>query len=226
MDQPMIVARDLKRSFNDEAVQALRGATFTIKRGECVSIMGPSGSGKSTLLNVLGALDNEFDGELTIDGVDLRHLAKPEAFRARVVGFVFQSFHLLPTLTAIENVQVPMFVMPWSGAERRARAAELLASIGLGDRFDHVPAQLSGGERQRVAIARSLANKPKLLLADEPTGNLDSTNGQKIVEVLRQLHTSTSMTLVIVTHDASVAAMAGRTLHMLDGRILDGATSL
>lgn len=216
----MIVARDLKRSFNDEAVQALRGVTFTVNRGECVSIMGPSGSGKSTLLNLLGALDNEFEGDLLIDGVDLRHLARPEVFRARVVGFVFQSFHLLPTLTAIENVQVPMFVMPWSGAERRARAAGLLESIGLCDRLNHVPSQLSGGERQRVAIARSLANEPRLLLADEPTGNLDSTNGHKIVEVLRKLHESTQMTIVIVTHDANVAAMAGRTLRMLDGRIL------
>ena len=221
----MIVARDLKRSFNGDAVQVLRGVSFTIGRGECVSVMGPSGSGKSTLLNVLGALDNEFEGELAVDGVDLRHLAKPEAFRARTVGFVFQSFHLLPTLTAIENVQVPMFVMPWSGAERRARASELLTSVGLGDRLDHAPSELSGGERQRVAIARSLANKPKLLLADEPTGNLDSANGQKIVEVLRELHTNTHMTLVIVTHDANVAAMGGRTLRMLDGRIVDEAVN-
>ncbi len=217
----MIDARNLHRSFDCDAVQALRGVSFSVARGECVSIMGPSGSGKSTLLNLLGALDTGFTGDLHVDGVDLRHLKCPEEFRSRVVGFVFQSFHLLPTLSSLENVQVPMFEMPWSAAERRRRAVSLLESLGLEDRLHHPPAKLSGGERQRVAIARSLANHPRMLLADEPTGNLDSVSARKILDVLRGLHDSSAMTLVIVTHDPDVAAIAGRTLRMLDGRVVD-----
>jgi putative ABC transport system ATP-binding protein len=137
-----------------------------------------------------------------------------------VIGFVFQSFHLLPTLTAVENVQVPMFEMPWSAAQRRKRAESLLASLGLADRMDHLPSKLSGGERQRVAIARSLANNPSLLLADEPTGNLDSASAAKILEVLHTIHHRDKVTVIIVTHDPNVASHARRTLHMLDGRIV------
>jgi putative ABC transport system ATP-binding protein len=188
MASPLIEARDLRRTYDNGAVQALRGVNFAIARGDFVSIMGPSGSGKSTLLNILGALETEFDGEITIDGVSLHRLAEPEQVRARVIGFVFQSFHLLPTLTALENFQVPMFEMPWSAAERRQRAATLLDSVGLAGRMNHLPSKLSGGERQRVAIARSLANEPSLLLADEPTGNLDSTSAGKILDVLQLIH--------------------------------------
>ena len=220
MDSPLIEARDLQRSYDSGAVQALRGVSFTVAPGEFVSIMGPSGSGKSTLLHILGALDNGFGGSITIDGTDLRKLDEPEQFRARVIGFVFQSFHLLPTLTAVENVQVPMFEMPWSASERRKRAESLLASLGLGDRINHLPSKLSGGERQRVAIARSLANNPRLLLADEPTGNLDSSSAAKILEVLHTIHHRDKVTVIIVTHDPNVASHARRTLHMLDGRIV------
>jgi len=167
-------------------------------------------------------LDPEVEGVITIDGADLRHLPDPERFRARVLGFVFQSFHLLPTLTALENVQIPMFEMPWPAAQRRARAAGLLETLGLGARLNHLPAKLSGGERQRVAIARSLANEPQVLLADEPTGNLDSVSAQKIMEVLHAIHARGDRTIIVVTHDPQVAAEAQRTLHMRDGRIVDG----
>jgi putative ABC transport system ATP-binding protein len=182
--------------------------------------MGPSGSGKSTLLNILGALDRDFEGEITIDSIDLRRLADPASFRARVIGFVFQSFHLLPTLTALENVQLPMFEMPWPKTKRERRAGELLDWLGLGARRHHVPSALSAGERQRTAIARSLANEPQLLLADEPTGNLDSANARGILEVFQKIHRENGMTLIIVTHDPLVAAQAQYTLHMSDGQVI------
>jgi putative ABC transport system ATP-binding protein len=220
MNPLLIKARDLRRVYDNGAVQALRGVNFSVARGEFVSIMGPSGSGKSTLLHILGALDSGFDGDITIDGVHLRKLDDPELFRARVIGFVFQSFHLLPTLTALENVQIPMFEMPWSASERRKRAAALLDSLGLAERMNHLPSKLSGGERQRVAIARSLANEPQLLLADEPTGNLDSVSAAKIIEVLHTIHRRDNMTVMLVTHDPNVACHAQRTLRMLDGRIV------
>ncbi|HVF70389.1 MAG TPA: ABC transporter ATP-binding protein [Chthoniobacterales bacterium] len=220
---PLIEVRDLRRSFDHEAVQALRGVSFKIGQGESVSVRGPSGSGKTTLLNVLGALDCQFEGTVTIDSVELRDLAQPERFRARTIGFVFQSFHLLAALTAIENVQMPMFERDWKPAERRERAAALLKMVGLENRMDHLPAKLSGGERQRVAIARSLANEPKLLLADEPTGNLDSTNAHKILEVLQRIHQERNMTMIVVTHDAEVAAVTNRTLHLRDGQLQGAA---
>ncbi len=223
MASPLIEARDLRRAYDNGAVQALRGVNFTIERGEFVSIMGPSGSGKSTLLNILGVLETEFDGDIAIDGVNLHQLPEPERFRARFIGFVFQSFHLLPTLTAVENVQVPMFEMPWSASERRKRAAALLDSVGLAARMNHLPSRLSGGERQRVAIARSLANEPCLLLADEPTGNLDSISAGKILEVLRVIHQQNNMTIIMVTHELNVAGHAQRILQVLDGRIVNDA---
>ena len=225
MHSPLIEARNLRRSYDQGAVQALQEVSFTVSRGEFVSIMGPSGSGKSTLLHILGALDNEFDGDVTIDSVDLRRLSNPEQFRARIIGYVFQSFHLLPTLTAIENVQVPMFEMPWSAGERRQRAAGLLDSVGLGSRIHHLPSKLSGGERQRVAIARSLANQPSLLLADEPTGNLDSASAGTILELLHTIHDRDNMTIIVITHDRMVAGHAQRTLRMLDGRIVSNVSS-
>src|SRR5262249_41448544 len=159
-----------------------------------------------------GALDEPSDGELSFRGNAFNLLGDIAAFRARTVGFIFQSFHLLPTLSAIENVQVPMFEMPWPASERRKRAKELLEAVGLGDRLDHLPSKLSGGERQRVAIARSLANEPAFLLADEPTGNLDSVSAQRIMALLGKIHAERGMTLVVVTHDASVASHAARVL--------------
>ena len=191
MKSAMIHASDLRRSYDQGNVQALRGVSLSVSRGEFLAIMGPSGCGKSTLLNTLGALDRDFEGEITIDNTDLRRLADPAGFRARVIGFVFQSFHLLPTLTALENVQLPMFEMPWPKKKRERRAGELLDWLGLGARRHHVPSTLSAGERQRTAIARSLANEPQLLLADEPTGNLDSANARGILEVFQKIITET-----------------------------------
>jgi putative ABC transport system ATP-binding protein len=220
MKSAMINASDLRRSYDQGSVQALRGVSLAVNRGEFLAIMGPSGSGKSTLLNILGALDRDFEGELTIDSIDLRRLADPANFRARKIGFVFQSFHLLPTLTALENVQLPMFEMPWPKSMRERRAGVLLDWLGLGARRHHVPSALSAGERQRTAIARSLANEPQLLLADEPTGNLDSANARGILEVLQKIHREQGMTLIIVTHDPIVAAQAQHTVHMSDGQVI------
>jgi len=218
--QVFIEARNLQREFDGGSVKALRGADFTIRQGEFVAIVGPSGSGKSTLLQLLGALDRPTEGEVLFRGQSLNSLADPSQFRARSLGFVFQSFHLLPTLTAVENVQVPMFEVPMSSRERRRRAVELLEAFGLGDRMDHLPVKLSGGERQRVAIARSLANGPELLLADEPTGNLDSENSVRVLDLLKHIHAERHMTLIVVTHDPDVASQAHRTLRMRDGRIV------
>jgi ABC-type lipoprotein export system ATPase subunit len=216
----LIEARGLKREFDEGRIQALRGADFSIRQGEFVAIVGPSGSGKSTLLQLLGALDRPSEGEVLFRGKSLNSLPDPSGFRARSLGFVFQSFHLLPTLTAVENVQVPMFEIPMSSRERRRRAVELLEAFGLGDRVGHLPVKLSGGERQRVAIARSLANGPELLLADEPTGNLDSENSARVLDLLKHIHAERRMTLIVVTHDPDVAGEAHRTLRMRDGRIV------
>ena len=219
-DDTLIEARDLTRQFDAGRVHALRGVTFTIRIHEFVAIIGPSGSGKSTLLQILGALDAPTSGDFAFRGQSVPAIRDLAGFRARTIGFIFQSFHLLPTLTAVENVQIPMFEMPWRAPERRRRAAELLQAVGLGDRLGHLPAQLSGGERQRVAIARSLANEPQLLLADEPTGNLDSVSTQNIMELMGALHQQRGMSLIVVTHDSDVAACAGRTLRRRDGRIV------
>jgi ABC-type lipoprotein export system ATPase subunit len=222
----LVEARDLRRTFDEGRVEALRGISFEINEGEFVAIQGPSGSGKSTLLQLLGALDAPTGGVLHFRGNSFDMLGDMAAFRARTVGFIFQSFHLLPTLSAVENVQIPMFEMPWPAQERRRRAKALLEAVGLGDRLDHLPPKLSGGERQRVAIARSLANEPAMLLADEPTGNLDSVSAERIMDLLEKIHSERGMTLVVVTHDAAVARYAQRVLQMLDGRIVaDGRTA-
>jgi putative ABC transport system ATP-binding protein len=219
-------ADGLTRQFDDGQVHALRGVDFRIAAGEFVAIVGPSGSGKSTLLQLLAALDRPTTGSLKYRGKSLSDLADPAVFRAREIGFVFQAFHLLPTFTAVENVQLPMFETNRSLEERKGRATDLLTSFGLGHRLNHLPAKLSGGERQRVAIARSLANEPSVLLADEPTGNLDSRNAEEILELLCELHTNRGMTLILVTHDAGIAQRASRTIEMRDGRIVyDGAAA-
>jgi ABC-type lipoprotein export system ATPase subunit len=220
MKSALINASGLRRSYDQGNVQALRGLSLSVKPGEFIAIMGPSGSGKSTLLNILGALDKDFEGEITIDGLDLHRLADPAGFRARVIGFVFQSFHLLPTLTALENVQLPMFDVYGSARERERRAIELLDRVGLADRSRHLPSALSAGERQRTAIARSLANEPQLLLADEPTGNLDSASAKVILQLLEGIHRERGMTMILVTHDPLVAAQAQRTLKMSDGEMI------
>ena len=213
-------AKGLKKEFDDGRVQALRGVDFRIEPGEFVAIIGPSGCGKTTLLQMLGALDWPSGGILNYRGVSLPEIADPSAYRAKEIGFIFQAFHLLPTFTALENVQIPMFETDIPAAERESRAKDLLKSVGLEHRLHHFPSKLSGGERQRVAIARSLANGPSVLLADEPTGNLDSENTKNILELIIRLRREKDMTLVLVTHDLNIAGMASRTIQMKDGLIV------
>lgn len=209
----------LKKNYDEGQVQALRGVDFRIEQGDFAAITGPSGCGKSTLLQLLGALDQPSAGQLLFRGTSLGDLRDPSEYRARDIGFIFQSFHLLPTFTAVENVQIPMFETARSARDRRERAVSLLTQMGLGHRLDHFPGKLSGGERQRVAIARSLANGPSVLLADEPTGNLDSENAHQVLDLLGRLHSEQKMTLILITHDPSIAARAGRILRMKDGRV-------
>jgi len=212
-------AQELGKEYDGGQVHALRGVDATIRDGEFIAIVGQSGCGKTTLLRMLGALDRPTAGQLLYRGEPIPELRDPSAYRAREVGFVFQEFHLLPTFTAIENVQLPMLGMGLSADRRRRRAAQLLEAVGLKHRFDHLPAKLSGGERQRVAIARSLANEPPVLLADEPTGNLDSENAEMVMDLLNRIHRERGGVLVLVTHDAAVAAHASRQIEMKDGRI-------
>lgn len=217
----------LKKNYDDGNVQALRGVDLKIDQGEFVAITGPSGCGKSTLLQMLGALDSPNDGALNYRGKSLPGLADLAAYRAKEIGIIFQAFHLLPTFTAVENVQLPMFESDRPASERKDQAISLLKAVGLEHRINHFPTKLSGGERQRVAIARSLANGPSVLLADEPTGNLDSENAHIILDLIIRLHREQNMTLVLVTHDLTIAARASRTIQMMDGRILsdNNATS-
>lgn len=210
----------LKKQFDNGKVVALRGLDLEIRQGEFVAIVGQSGCGKSTLLQMLGSLDKPTSGILNYRGISLPDLADPAAYRAHEIGFVFQAFHLLPTFTVLENVQIPMFEGKLSRTARKQRAAELLESVGLGHRLNHYPSELSGGERQRVAIARGLANQPSVVLADEPTGNLDSESALQIIDLLLELHGKLGVTLVLVTHDLSVAERATRTIRMKDGRVI------
>lgn len=217
---PVYEAVSLTKQFDGGQIAALRGVDFQIQEGEFVAITGPSGCGKSTLLQLLGSLDFPTDGILKFRGQSIAGLKDPAAFRAHDIGFIFQAFHLLPTFTVSENVQIPMFEGNLPRSQRMERATQLLKSVGLEHRLKNFPTTLSGGERQRVAIARSLANGPSVLLADEPTGNLDSENAQVIIELLGQLHRDLGMTLIMVTHDPSIAQQAGRIIRMKDGRVL------
>lgn len=207
------------------SVPALRGIDLTIQPGEFVAIMGPSGSGKSTLMHLLGCLDLPDDGMVQLDGHDVTKLDEDTLaqIRGKKIGFVFQTFNLIPTLTALENVELPLFFQGVSRAERRVRAAELLGKVGLDGRMHHKPSQLSGGERQRVAIARALANNPEIILADEPTGNLDSESGEAILDLLAQLHRE-GKTIILVTHNPEAAAYTQRILHIRDGRLVEEVT--
>ncbi len=210
----------LKKQFDNGKVFALRGLDLEIRQGEFVAIVGQSGCGKSTLLQMLGSLDKPTEGRLEYRGKSIPDMVDHAVYRAHEIGIIFQSFHLLPTFTVLENVQIPMFEGKASRVERKARATELLESVGLGNRLGHYPSELSGGERQRVAIARSLVNKPSVLLADEPTGNLDSVTAVQIIELLQDLHQQLGVTLVLVTHDTSVADRASRTIRMKDGVVI------
>ncbi|HEY0243853.1 MAG TPA: ABC transporter ATP-binding protein [Gemmatimonadaceae bacterium] len=226
MSEPKLVveAEKLTRDydFGAERVHALRGVSFAIEQGDYVAIVGPSGCGKSTLLNLLGAIDKPTSGDVRIRGEAANGMRDREAteFRLRNIGFVFQRFYLMQTLTARENVELPMAEAGMKSADRAARARELLAYVGLGHREKHRPSQLSGGEQQRVAIARALANKPALLLADEPTGELDAKTGAEIIALFGKLNQD-GTTIVVVTHDEELASAARRKIHMRDGVIVD-----
>jgi putative ABC transport system ATP-binding protein len=216
----VVEGRDLVKRYesSEDTLEALKGVDVAVEAGEFIAVMGPSGSGKSTLLNLLGLLDEPTEGTVLIDGEDATRLSDRERTRARkrTVGFVFQNFYLIPTLTARENVEVPRLLD--RDAETQARAADLLERVGLGDRLDHRPGQLSGGQKQRVAIARSLVNEPRILLADEPTGNLDRETGATILGEFERV-TDEGVAVVAVTHDPQVADFADRTVQIVDGRL-------
>jgi len=222
--EPLLVARDLHRDYHmgDEQVHAVRGVSLEIARGDSVAIVGPSGCGKSTLLNMLGGIDRPTSGAVTIDRERIDRMRDRDAtrFRLRHIGFVFQRFYLMPALTALENVELPMAEARTARAARVERARELLAYVGLAGRHDHRPAQLSGGEQQRVAIARALANRPQLLLADEPTGELDARTGAEMIGLLGRVNAD-GTTVVVVTHDEDLARAAKRVVHMRDGVVVD-----
>ncbi|MDA8216502.1 MAG: ABC transporter ATP-binding protein [Dehalococcoidales bacterium] len=220
-EQPIVVeTRDLVKVYGDGSeVHALDGVNMTVRWGEFAAIVGPSGSGKSTLLNMIGALDRPTRGEVIIGGTPLTKVRDLDRFRSQTVGFIFQTHNLIPTLTARENVEVPMYESAGGAGKRRARAASLLELVGLGDRLNALPNQLSGGQRQRVAIARALANNPAIVLADEPTGNLDSKTTAEILELLCDLNRGQGTTLIVVTHNPQVAREARRVVTIRDGLI-------
>ena len=227
---PAIEAVDVTRSysFGDSTVQALRGVSFTVDDGEYTAIVGPSGSGKSTLMHLLGCLDRPTSGVLRVGGRDLRELSDTELaeLRNREIGFVFQSFQLLPRSTAVDNVALPLLYRGVKGAERRELAAQALRAVNLGHRLTHRPTQMSGGEQQRVAIARALVGEPRILLADEPTGNLDSRNGAEVMRILEELNAQRGVAVVLVTHDDEVAGRARRQVRVRDGLVAsDSAAS-
>ena len=219
----MLIAREVTREYKsgDFNLAVLRDVSFEIPQGGFVAIVGPSGSGKTTLLGLLAGLDTPTRGTVVLDGSDLTTLSENDRARLRgeKVGFVFQTFQLIPTLTALENVQVPLELRGSDGAAERAR--ELIERVGLRDRGHHFPTQLSGGEQQRVAIARAFANSPRILFADEPTGNLDNATGHKIFELLQSLNSDGGSTIVLVTHDAALASRASRTIRLLDGAVVE-----
>ena len=214
----MIVLHEVCKTYQvgDEIVRALDHASLTVRDGEFVSIIGPSGSGKSTLMNIIGCLDVADSGEYLLDDIPI------EDYRSRKIGFVFQSFNLIPQLTAAENVELPMIYQRVRRAERRRRVADALERVQLTSRIHHLPSELSGGQQQRVAIARAIAAHPSLILADEPTGNLDSHTGKDIMDIFHELHNSGN-TIVLITHDDSVACQAQRSIHILDGRVREVA---
>jgi putative ABC transport system ATP-binding protein len=220
---PILVATDLCKDYpmNGETVHALRGVSLSVRPGEYIAIVGPSGCGKSTLLQLLGGIDTPTSGSVSLGGTPLDRLPDRELTRLRLtrLGFVFQRFHLLPVLSAAENVELPMAEAGMERVERKARAEELLGYVGLAGRSGHRATQLSGGEMQRVALARAMANRPAVILADEPTGELDATTGRGILDLFRRLSLD-GVTLLVVTHDEKLAAEAGRVIHMLDGRIV------
>jgi putative ABC transport system ATP-binding protein len=225
-DAPWIQCIDVVKTYEEGRIRALNGMSLQVEEGEFVAVVGPSGCGKSTLLHLVAALDRPDSGSIVVAGHDLAHERRLDHYRARHVGIVFQLHNLLPTLDALENVQVPMFELGIRASERNARARVLLGLVELSGRERNRPPELSGGERQRVAIARALANEPAILLADEPTGSLDSEAGRAVLDLLEQVREERGTTLVLVTHDLDVAARADRIVRMLDGRIDPATPSL
>ncbi|GLV93250.1 ABC transporter ATP-binding protein [Streptomyces lavendulae subsp. lavendulae] len=225
---PIVVVDDVRHSFGSgaQAVHALRGVSFEVRRGELTALKGRSGSGKTTLLNLVGGLDTPTGGRISVDGTDLATLSEPDllALRRDRIGFVFQSFGLIPVLTAAENVGVPMRLRRVPAREREERARTLLALVGLADHAEQRPGELSGGQQQRVAVARALANDPDLIIADEPTGQLDSETGRSIMELLRAVVRSESVTILVATHDPNLIELADRVVELRDGRIVEPAT--
>lgn len=215
----IVEIKGLTKSYEKGNIKALNGINLTIKEGEFVSIIGPSGSGKSTLLNMLGALDLPDSGSISVAGFDLTSSKNLNEFRADKLGFIFQLHNLIPNLSVVENVEIPMFTKNWNSKKMRERALHLLDIVGLKDKAKMLPNKLSGGERQRVAIARALANQPSIILADEPTGSLDSKTSNKILKQLVKLHKDENVTLIMVTHDMNVAKLADRVVEVLDGQI-------
>jgi putative ABC transport system ATP-binding protein len=213
----VVEARDVVKHYDGGLVQALRGVSFQVRRGEFVAITGPSGSGKTTLLHLLGALDHPTAGSVSILGQDLRAVNDLDRLRSRTLGFVFQLHNLIPNLTLRENVMLPTYPLGLSRGERRSRAAAMLERVGLGHRVDFLPVKCSGGERQRAAVARALINEPDLLLADEPTGSVDTGTGDKIMELFGELCRERDMTLLVITHNEGIAARADRVLRIMDG---------
>ena len=222
---PIVSLRDVRRDYalGAERVHALQGVSIDVERGDYVAIVGPSGCGKSTLLNLIGVIDQPTSGSVMIDGRGVESMNDRDATRFRLhnIGFVFQRFYLMPILSAAENVALPMAEAGVSKEERAKRATELLSYVGLEKRVQHRPSEMSGGEQQRVAIARALANRPKLLLADEPTGELDARTGEEIISLFQRLNDD-GTTLIVVTHDEDLASAAHRKIHMRDGRVVDG----
>ena len=210
-----------KYEMGTTVVEALRGTNFEIRRGEYVSIMGPSGSGKSTLFNMIGGLDKPTEGRVYIDEVDIAQLDAYELawLRCRKIGYIFQSFNLIPVMTALENVSLPMIFAGMTADDSRTKAIELLTTVGLGERVQHKPLELSGGQQQRVAVARSLANDPAIVLADEPTGNLDTRTGLEIIDLLKRLNEENGVTIITATHDTKMLDVSDRIFHMADGKI-------
>jgi putative ABC transport system ATP-binding protein len=219
MTTPLLEVRSLTKSYDEGRIEALRGVDFSIEAGECLAISGPSGSGKSTLLQLLGGLDTPTSGQVLFENAPLGTVLDLDSYRSRKVGFIFQAFYLLPTLRAAENVQVPMLAVSPGAGDRGRRAEELLCEVGLEHRMQHYPHELSAGERQRVAIARALANDPAILLADEPTGNLDSVNTARIMDMLIGIQRQRGMTLIVITHENEIACCAPRHIRIRDGRI-------
>jgi len=218
-NENIIIIKDLKKRYDDGKTAALDGIDLKIKKGEFVSLMGPSGSGKTTLLNMIGALDRAEEGNITVAGHDLMEKKDFSSFRSKEIGFIFQFHNLIPNLTVSENVQIPMLETEIPHDKMVQRANKLLKSLNLENKINQVPTKLSGGERQRVAIARALVNHPSIILADEPTGSLDSKTGDMILNILREIHQKENVTLLLVTHEPYVADMAERKIDLMDGKI-------